>query len=144
MPRKAFSNMKEFLEKTNKRVLGLIRLALRRAPPWLFCQETNTLKNCITTTSRSPPPSPAACPTSNAIGRPEETEHGPGWALQERLLLLAGFLPERWQAGPSAPQAVVNGWLRTLRGFFQSRMCTGNKFRKSCFLLQEMNPPPDW
>lgn len=143
--------MKEFLEKADKRVLGLIRLALRRAPPWLFLPRNKYIKNCTRTTSRSPPPSPAVpVPhfqrywTSRRDGMPAGLSPGgaPPSPWPDAIDSFPLGVTERWQAGPSVPQTVVNGWIKTLQGFFQSRMCTGNKFRKSCFLLQEMDPPP--
>lgn len=149
MPKKScilFFSYERIPEKDKRMDRRVDSTCLRRAPPWPFTPRNELVrKNCITTTT--PPPSPTAphpwrWQTPGKRRNAVRAEH-PGAPLsgQIRSSSFPLGVTARWQAGPSAPRAVINSWIKT-RQAFQSRMRTGNKSRKSCFLLQEMNPTP--
>lgn len=147
MPKKVF-NTKKFLEKTKKWVLGLIQPGLRRAPPWPFTPRNKYIKHASQPLRRGLLPRPLASAPLPMLPNIQKrwfalgAEHsGAPPSGQITMISLPPGVTLRWQAGPDASQAAINGWIKPLQGFFPSRMCTGNKFRKSCFLLQEMNPP---
>lgn len=140
--------MKEFLKKTNEWIAGLVLPALGEHLLHHSRQETNSLEK---TASRPRPLHPLPPhPTRDADkhlgskwpGNAVRAGH-PGAPLSGQIRSSSFPLGvTAWgQAGPSAPRAVINSCIKT-RQAFQSRMCTGNKSRKSCFLLQEMNPTP--
>lgn len=139
--------MKEFMEKTKKWVPGWLLPAHRRHFLDHSHQETGTLKVVSPWAPLLHPTSANTLETQNAV-RAEtcllehlrDTSPGPhdiSFASPGSYCTcregLASF--------PPPARAVINSWRKMLQGS-PGGTCTGNKLRKSCFLLQEMNPTP--